>query len=436
MISRLRTTTRALKSRNFRLFFMGQGISLIGTWMQRIALGWLVYRLTNSAFLLGLVGFVGQFPTFLLTPFAGVLADRLNRHRMVIATQTMAMIQASILAFLVLTNLIQIWHIIGLSALLGIINSVDMPTRQSFMVEMVGKKEDLGNAIALNSSMVNLARLLGPSLAGFLIAAVGEGVCFLLNATSYLAVIIALLIMHLPPRQPKKRESHALQDLVTGFRYAFSFAPIRAILLLLSVASLTGMPYTVLMPVFAKTILQGGPNTLGLLMGAAGLGALVGAIALASRSTVIGLGKWMVGTIITLGIGLIAFSFSRVLLLSMGFMLLTGFGMISLMAISNTILQTIVDDDKRGRVMSFYTVSIMGMMPIGSLLYGSLAGSIGAPTTLVIGGTICLIGGAVFYRRLPSLRKMVRPIYARLGIIPEIARGLQSASEVTSTSRS
>jgi MFS family permease len=435
MIARLRNTTRALKSRNFRLFFMGQGISLVGTWMQRIALGWLVYSMTNSAFLLGLVGFVGQFPTFLLTPFAGVLADRLNRHRMVITTQTVAMLQASILAFLVLTNLIHIWHIIGLSMLLGIVNSVDMPTRQSFMVEMVGKKEDLGNAIALNSSMVNLARLLGPSLAGFLIAAVGEGICFLINAVSYLAVIIALLMMQLPPHQAKKQQSHALQDLAAGFRYAFSFLPIRSILLLLSVASLTGMPYTVLMPVFAKTVLRGGPNTLGLLMGAAGMGALVGAIALASRSTVIGLGRWMVGTIITLGVGLISFSFSRIVSLSMGFMLLTGFGMISLMAISNTILQTIVEDDKRGRVMSFYTISIMGMMPIGSLLYGSLAGSIGAPATLLIGGSICLIGGALFYRRLPSLREMVRPIYARMGIIPEIARGLQNASEVTSTNR-
>ncbi len=431
MMSRLTTATRALHYRNFRLFFFGQGISLVGTWMQRVALGWLVYSMTGSAFLLGIVGFVGQLPTFLFTPFAGVLADRLNRHRMVIFTQTMAMVQASILAGLVLTDRIQIWHVLVLSGLLGIINSVDMPTRQSFMVEMIDRKHDLGNAIALNSSMVNAARLLGPSAAGLLIAAVGEGICFLINAASYLPVILALLLMHLPSRQPKTKNARHLEDLREGFRYAYSFAPIRAILLLLSLVSLVGMPYTVLMPVFAKSVLHGGPNTLGFLMGAAGAGALTGAVILASRRTVVGLGRWLVTTSLILGIGLLSFSFSRTLILSLLFMVFTGFGMISLMATSNTVLQTIVEDDKRGRVMSFYTVSIMGMSPFGSLLFGSLADRIGAPATLAIGGALCLGGAGIFYRRLPALREMVRPIYVKMGIIPEIATGLQSASELT-----
>jgi MFS family permease len=430
MIERLRTSTRALRYRNFRLFLLGQSISLVGTWMQRIALGWLVYSMTGSAFLLGIVGFVGQLPTFLFTPFAGVLADRLNRHRMVIMTQSLAMLQATILAVLVLSDRIQIWHVLFLSGALGIINSIDMPTRQSFMVDMIGNKQDLGNAIALNSSMVNAARLLGPSIAGLLIAAVGEGICFLVNAVSYLPVILALFLMQLPARKIRSDRARQLQDLRDGLRYAYSFPPIRAILLLLNLASLVGMPYTVLMPVFAKSVLHGGPNTLGFLMGAAGVGALSGAVILASRRTVVGLGRWLVATSLILGMGLLSFSFSRSLLLSLLCMVLVGFGMISLMATSNTVLQTIVEDDKRGRVMSFYTVSIMGMAPFGSLLFGSLAGRIGAPATLAVGGSLCLAGAAVFYRRLPALREMVRPIYVRMGIIPEIARGLQSATEI------
>jgi MFS family permease len=396
---------------------MGQSISLVGTWMQRIALGWLVYRLTNSAFLLGIVGFVGQLPIFLVTPFAGVFADRLNRHRIVIVTQVVAMLQALILAILVLSNRILIWQVLVLSAILGLVNAVDMPTRQSFMVEMIDKRKDLGNAIAMNSSMVNVARLLGPSLAGLMIAGVGEGICFLVNGLSYLPVIIALFLMRLPHSPSRIQKNKPWQDLITGFRYAFSFPPIRAILLLLSLASLVGMPYTILMPVFAKTVLKGGPNTLGFLMAAGGVGALVGALILASRRSVIGLGRWIAVTTFILGAGLIAFSFSRSTLLSLFFMLFTGFGMISLMASGNTILQTIADDDKRGRVMSFYTVSIIGMTPFGSLLYGSLAGHIGAPATLILGGTLCIIGALIFYKSLPSLRAIARPIYIKLGIV-------------------
>jgi MFS family permease len=433
---RFRVATRALRYRNFRLFFMGQSISLVGTWMQRIALGWLVYRLTNSAFLLGMVGFVGQLPIFLITPFAGVLADRLNRHQMVIVTQVVAMLQALVLAVLVLNNRILIWQVLVLSAILGLVNAVDMPTRQSFMIEMIDKREDLGNAIAMNSSMVNAARLLGPSLAGLMIAEVGEGICFLLNGLSYITVISALFLMHLPPPPTRIQKNKPWQDLITGFRYAFSFPPIRTILLLLSLVSLVGMPYTILMPVFAKSILKGGPNTLGFLMAAAGVGALVGALVLASRRSVLGLGKWMVVSIVFLGTGLITFSFSRTILPSLFFMLFTGFGMISLMAAGNTVLQTIADDDKRGRVMSFYTVAIMGMTPFGSLLYGLLAEHIGAPATLIIGGTLCIIGALAFSHRLPSLRLLVQPIYVKKGVIPEIAGGLQSAGGVNQHNKS
>ena len=414
---------------------MGQSISLIGTWMQRIALGWLVYRLTNSAFLLGIVGFVGQLPTFLVTPFAGVFADRLNRHKMVIITQVVAMLQALMLAALVLNGHILIWQVLVLSAVLGLVNSVDMPTRQSFMIEMIDNREDLGNAIAMNSSMVNVARLLGPSLAGLLIAEVGEGICFLLNGLSYIPVIIALFLMRLPQFQAKIQKLNPWQDLVAGFRYAYSFPPVRAILMLLGLASLMGMPYTVLMPVFAKSILKGGPNTLGFLMAAAGMGALVGALLLATRRSVVGLGRWIAMSTIFLGTGLITFAFSRTMPLSLFFMFLTGFGMISMMASGNTVLQTIVEDDKRGRVMSFYTVAMMGMTPFGSLLFGFIAGHAGASITLIIGGVSCIIGALIFYSHLPALRVVVRPIYVKMGIIPEIADGLQRANEINQYNR-
>jgi len=431
----LTSIIRALQHRNFRLFFGGQSISLIGTWMQRIALGWLVYRLTNSPFLLGFVGFAGQIPTFLLAPLAGVLADRWNRQRILILTQTVAMIQAVILSLLVLTETVVIWHIILLSVLLGIINAFDMPTRQSFMVEMVEEKEDLANAIALNSSMVNSARLLGPSLAGILIAAVGEGICFLINGISYLAVIGALLAMKIIPKNLKLQSSRVWYGLKEGFTYASAFAPIRAVLLLLGLVSLMGMPYIVLMPVFAKDILHGGPHALGFLMGASGVGALVGAFYLASRRTVLGLGRLIALAASIFGLGLIAFSLSRVLWLSLPLMLMTGFGQMVQMASSNTVLQTIVDDDKRGRIMSFYTMAFMGMTPFGSLFAGSLASSIGAPYTLFIGGITCLMGSAFFAHRLPALRKIVRPIYVSMGIIPEIASGIQSATELTMPDR-
>jgi MFS family permease len=405
--------------RNYRLFFGGQGISLIGTWIQQIAMSWLVYRMTNSAFLLGVVGFSGQIPSFVLAPFAGVLIDRWNRHRILILTQSLATIQAFLLSALDLTGKMAIWHIILLSVFLGLVNAFDMPTRQAFVVEMVENSEDLGNAIALNSLLFNGARLLGPSIGGILISLVGEGMCFLLNGLSFFAVIIALLAMKIKPRFIQAQTSHVIKGLREGFTYTFGFPPIRALLFLLGLVSLAGMPYTVLMPIFAKNILQGGPHTLGFLMGASGIGALVGAIYLASRTNVLGLGKLIMIALNIFGIGLIAFGFSRIFLISFIFMVFVGFGMMVQMASSNTIIQTIVEEDKRGRVMSFYTMAFMGTVPFGSLLAGSIASKIGAPGTTIIGGVACILGSILFARRLPYLRKMVRPIYIRKGILLE-----------------
>jgi MFS family permease len=426
----LKQAIRALRHRNFKLFFGGQIISLVGTWMQRIAMGWLVYRLTNSPFMLGGVGFAGQIPTFLLAPLGGVFADRWDRRRVLVVTQMLAMVQALVLSVLVLTGTVVIWHIFVLSMFLGVINAWDMPVRQSFMIEMVEKKEDLSNAIALNSSMVNSARLLGPSLAGILIAAVGEGTCFLLNGISYLAVIAALLAMNVTAKASPRQGMRVWGGLTEGFHYAFGFAPIWSVLLLLALVSLMGMPYTVLMPIFAKEILHGGPHTLGFLMGASGVGALVGAVYLASKKSVLGLGKIIPIAASLFGLGLIAFSLSRLLWLSLMMMMVTGFGMIVAMAASNTVLQTIVEDDKRGRIMSFYTMAFMGMAPFGSLLAGFLASRIGAPDTLLLGGIACLLGAAVFAMRLRVLRRLVRPIYVQAGIIPEIASGIQNVTEL------
>ena len=426
----LKQTFRALRYRNYKLFFGGQLISLVGTWMQTIAMTWLVYRMTNSAFLLGVVGFASQFPTFLISPFAGVLADRLNRHRMIIATQTLAMIQASILAVLTLTSTITVPYIIGLSFFLGLINAFDIPTRQSFLLEMIESKEDLGNAIALNSSMFNSARLIGPSIAGLVIAAIGEGLCFLLNAISFVAVILALLAMRIKPRKNLPHSTGVLKGFAEGFKYVFGFAPIRYILLLLALVSIMGMPYTILMPVVARDILHGGPRALGFLMGSIGVGALTGALFLASRASVRGLGKWIPTAATIFGAGLIMFSFSHNLALSMTLLLVTGFGMMVQMASSNTILQTVSDDDKRGRVMSFYTMAFMGMAPFGSLLAGTLASKIGVPGTLLISGISCILGAALFTTKLPALREKIRPVYRRIGIIPDVSTPVQPVPQI------
>ena len=423
---------RALAHKNYRLFFTGQSISLVGTWMTRIATSWLVYRLTGSAFLLGIVGFAGQIPSFLLAPFAGVLVDRWNRHRLLVITQGLALLQSLAMAVLTLTGVIKTPHIILLSVFQGLINAFDMPARQAFVVEMVEKREDLANAIALNSSMVNAARLIGPSVGGVVIAAIGEGWCFMIDALSYIAVIASLLAMTLTARMIQPiREANIFQQLREGWNYAARFAPIRDILLLIGLVSLVGMPYTVLMPVFADDVLHGGPNTLGLLMAASGVGALIGAMLLAARKSVLGLGKYIPLTAGAFGAGLIMFSFSRVIWLSLLLMVLTGLGFMVQMAVSNTILQTIVDEDKRGRVMSFYTMAFMGTAPFGSLLAGSVADRIGAPHTLLFGGIGCLLGAAWFAMTLSDLRKDVRPIYVKIGILPEVAKGLQQSTELT-----
>ena len=367
--------------------------------------------------MLGLVGFVGELPAFLFAPLAGVLADRWPRYRLVVLLQALAMIQALVLAILVLTGAVTVWHLLVLSMFLGVLNAFDIPTRQAFLVELIERREDLGNAIALNSSMVNAARLLGPSLAGVLIATVGEGMCFLLNGISYVAVLASLLAMRIRPSEREAPGARILQELKQGFAYVAGFAPMRSILLLVALTSLMGVPYQVLMPVFAKDILHGGPYVLGFLMGCSGLGALVGAVYLAARKTVMGLESVITVAAGVFGIGLVAFSFSRVLWISLALMVLTGFGMIAQMSSSNTVLQTIAEDDKRGRVMSFYTMAYRGMVPLGSLLAGILASTIGAPGTLLIGGVCCLAGSFLFARNLSSWREAIHPLYVRMGFV-------------------
>ncbi|HOC18973.1 MAG TPA: MFS transporter [Vicinamibacterales bacterium] len=419
---------RALSHRNYRLFFTGQGLSLVGTWITRVATSWLVYRLTGSAAALGIVGFVGQIPTFVLAPVAGVWVDRWGRYRVLVATQVLSMLQSFALAGLALTGVITVAHVVLLSVLQGIVNAFDTPARQAFVVDMVEDRADLPNAIALNSSMVNGARLVGPSVAGVLVALAGEGWCFLIDGFSYVAVIVSLLMMRLPPAAPRAARRRVLAELNEGFRYAFGFAPIRSILLLLALISLMGMPYTVLMPVMAADVLHGGPRTLGFLMGATGVGALAGAIALASRRTVLGLGRVIAWAAVLFGAGLIAFSLSRNVALSMVLMVFTGAGFVVQLASSNTILQTIVREEMRGRVMAFYAMAFMGTAPFGSLLAGGLAARIGVPNTILLGGSACIAGGAVFARQLPRLRQLIRPIYVERGILPEVAAGLSNTA--------
>jgi MFS family permease len=415
----LKLIYRALYHRNYRLFFRRQSVSMIGTWMQLIAVNWLTFRLTHSPFLLGVVGFTSRIPTFVLAPFAGVLVDRWDRHRILLVTQILSMVQALIFAALVLTDRIAVWHIISLSLLLGVINTLDMPARQSFVIDMVEKKEDLGNAIALNSSMGTGARLIGPAIAGILIAAFGEGICFLLNGLSFIAVIMSLLEMIITAKESKKQSTSVMQGLKEGFDYTFGFPPIRSILLLLALVSLMAMPYMVLMPVFAKDIFHSGAHAYGFLVTASGCGALAAAIFLASRKSVLGLERIIVIGSSLFGTALIIFSLSRVFWLSLLLMVLVGFGMMMSITPSNTALQTIVEDDKRGRVMSFYAMAFFGMVPFGSLFAGSLAHMIGAPATLIIGGIICIFGSVLFACNLSSFRKLVRPIYVKKGILSE-----------------
>lgn len=409
---------RAFASRNYRLFFAGQSLSLVGTWMTRVATGWLIYRLSGSAWLLGVVGFAGQIPAFFLAPFAGVWIDRWDRRRTLILTQILSMLESFALAALALSGTITTAEIVLLNLFQGIVNSFDMPARQAFVVEMVGRREDLGSAIALNSSMVNGARLIGPSLAGLLIAASSEGWCFLIDGVSYAAVILSLRAMRLAPAARPARARAVGKELREGFRYVWESATIRSVLALLALSSLVGMPFTVLMPIFAGDVLHGGPHTLGLLMGAAGVGALMSAAVLAMRRSVLGLGRVIPTSAALFGAGLMSFSLSRSLPLSLLFLLAAGAGMMQQMAASNTILQTIVEEDKRGRVMSFYSMAFLGMTPFGSLIEGAAASRFGAPRTLLVSGAITVAGAVWFVRRLPELRRATRPIYTQLGILP------------------
>jgi MFS family permease len=410
---------RALRHRNFRLFFSGQSISLIGTWMTRVATSWLVYRLTGSALLLGTVGFVGQVPTFLLAPFAGVWVDRLNRRNVLLWTQALAAVQSLLLAGLTLSKRITIGEVLVLSAFQGLINAFDMPGRQAFMVQMVDDKRDLGNAIAINSSMVNMARLIGPSLAGLVIAARGEGDCFLIDGLSYFAVIASLIMMRVKPLSARGDASSSMvTQLKEGWAYVSGFSPVRTILLLFALTSLMGMPYVVLMPIFAAQVLHGGPHTLGWLMAASGVGALVSALSLAARKTVLGLGRMIPIAAASFGAGLVLFGLSHVMWFSMLMMLFTGFGMMQGMAASNTIIQTVVPEDRRGRVMSYYTMAFVGMAPFGSLLAGGLAHKLGAPHTVMITGSVVILAAIWFATRLPGIREQIRPIYQAMGILP------------------
>jgi MFS family permease len=415
--SRFSHAWRALKHRNFRLYFTGQSVSLIGTWMTRVATSWLVYRLTGSALLLGVVGFAGQIPTFLLAPFAGVWVDRLDRRVMLVCTQVLAGVQSLALAALTLAKVINIHEIIWLSVFQGLINAFDMPGRQAFLVQMVEDRQDLGNGIALNSSMVNMARLVGPALAGIVIGAVGEGYCFLIDGLSYLAVIASLLMMHVKAATLTQVKASMVEQLKEGWAYVSGFAPVRTILLLFALVSLMGMPFMVLMPIFASNVLHGGPHTLGFLLGASGVGALVSAVSLALRKTVRGLTTMIQVSAAVFGLGLITFGMSRTLYLSLLLMLVVGFGMMQGMAASNTIIQTLVPEDRRGRVMSYYTMSFVGMAPFGSLLAGGLAHRLGAPHAVMITGAFCVAGAAWFTTQLKAIRQVMRPIYVQMGII-------------------
>jgi MFS family permease len=442
---------RALRHRNYRLFFGGQLISLVGTFLTQIATIWFVYRLTKAAWLLGLVGFAGQLPMFLLAPVAGVWADRVHRRNFIVLTQAMSMVQSFGLAAVAFflgrpghVNVpVAVPCLIALAIIQGLVNAFDMPARQAFLVEMVTDRADLANAIALNSTMVHGARLIGPAAAGLIIAAVGESLCFFIDGVSYIAVIVALLAMQVTPRPPRKSGS-VVAELVEGARYVWHFTPIRVLLLLMALLSLTGMPaLSTLMPIFGDHFGGGDPRRgaqmFGFLGTASGAGALVGAIYLASRKSVVGLGKVIAIAAVVFGVAVVGFSRSTHLWLSLPVLAVAGWGMITCFASSNTILQTLAEDDKRGRVMSFFGMAFVGMTPFGNLLagfaashLGSVAGEqfIGAARTVLIAGCICVVAGLSYMRKLPQLREIVRPIYVKKGILPEVAAGLQRADQM------
>jgi MFS family permease len=413
--SRFRDMVRSLKHRNFKLFFSGQMISLIGTWMDNIAEAWLVYRLTGSSLLLGTVAFAAQIPIFLLGPIGGLVADRFNRRSIVIATQTSSMILASTLAFLTLTKRVTVWEVVVLASSMGTVNAFDVPARQSFLVEMVGR-EDLMNAIALNSSMFNSARIIGPAIAGILVASIGEGWCFFSNAVSYIAVIAGLLMMKIDRTRIEKHAASPLEHIAEGFRFVNRTAPIKALLLLTGLNSMVSLPYTVLMPIFAAHVLRGNARTLGVLMGATGIGALTGALMLASRTKLQGLGRLVAIACGGFGGCLILFSLSRSYPISVFLLVLVGFCIMVQMASTNTLIQSMVPDRLRGRTMAVYSMMFLGMAPIGALLYGAVADRIGAPWTVAIGGSISILGAAAFAKNLPRIRVEARQLIIAQGV--------------------
>lgn len=403
---------RALRHRNYRLFFTGQTISMIGTWMQDIAINWLIYELTGSPLMIGMVNFCSKIPGFMLGPFAGLIVDRFNRRRIIIFTQSMSMLQALTMAILVLTGRVEVWHVMALGTLLGCIQAFDLPARHAFIVDMVDDRDDMNNAIALNSIIINTARLVGPSVAGILIAIVGEGICFLLNAGSFIAVITALMAMKINtgPEEPSRRWAigHELRE---GFSYAYHFLPIRYLFFLLWIICFLGMPYIVLMPIFADQVLGGGSTMLGFLFSATGLGAICGASFLAVRSQVAGLENITPAAAGLFGLALVVFSQNTSVWLALGIMFFAGIGMIMHSIATNTLLQTVVDDGKRGRIMSMYSMAFQGLTPLGSLLAGFLAQQIGAPATECIFGSVCVIGAMVFYNCLPKMKAHMSVIY-------------------------
>jgi MFS family permease len=411
---------RALRHRNFKLFFVGQGISVIGTWMMRLATTWLVYRLTHSALLLGVVSFAGQIVSFALGPFAGVWVERLDRRKLLVWTQAAAAVQALVMATLILAHVVNLWEIIALTAFQGMINAFDMPGRQSFLVQMVEDRNDLANAIAINSSMNNGARLIGPAIAGVVIAAVGEGWCCLINGVSFFAVIASLLLMRIRPLDIGGHRTGMLAQMREGWDYVRTFRPIRTILLLFSLISLMGYPYAVLLPLFAGQVLHGGPAILGWLTGASGIGALISGLSLAVRKSVSGLAYMLQFGAATLGVALILFGLSHALWLSLLLMVVAGFGLMQVAAVSNTIVQSLVPEDKRARVMSYYTTAFFGAAPFGSLLAGTLAHRIGAPHTVIVTGTFCLAGSLWFTLHLPKLHAVMMPIYRGMGLLPAL----------------
>ena len=416
----IRNVFSSLRSRNYRIYFTGQGISLIGTWMQNIALSWLVYRITGSVFLLGLIGFTSQIPTFVLTPFTGVVTDRFNRLRIMKLTQLGFGLQALAMALLVFFNLVEVWHIIVLSLVFGIISAFDAPARQSLVIDLIDDPADLGNAIALNSAIFNSARLVGPAIAGVTIALVGEGICFLINAFSFVAVIFALMRIIIPEKPVTVRSDNFKKSFVEGFRYTFQSIPIRTLIIEVAIISMVGLSYIVLLPAYAKEILQGGSDTLGYLMSAMGAGALTAALYMAARKTVIGLGRIISASVVVLGLAIVLASFSGMFVFSMVTFFFGGLSMVLSLSSVNTMLQTIVDEDKRGRVMSFYAMALMGISPIGNLLAGSMASGIGIPFTFMICGAITVLSGIWFGLNLKSMRKYVYRVYINKGILDSL----------------